>query len=306
MVASSRLDHTDATPLNDGDDAHPAPFVVTAPRAAPLPLVIASPHSGRAYPDAFLAMSRLDRAILRRSEDFHVDELLNRVPDLGASLICATFPRIYCDPNREAWELDPTMFSEPLPDGCNSTTARVRAGLGTIPRLSATGVPIYRTRLPFAEACERIRTCWAPYHAALSALIDAAVAAHGVCLLVDCHSMPGPTGRNAPDFILGDAWGTSCAPAITAAAETALRARGFGTCRNTPYAGGYVTRHYGRPRDGVHTLQVEISRALYMDEARLEKGDGFALIRAMLTGLLRDLAAATERLTRDRATALSS
>ncbi|MBB2203018.1 N-formylglutamate amidohydrolase [Gluconacetobacter tumulisoli] len=305
MAASPPPDRVASAPLHGRDDTRLAPFMVTAPRGDPVPVVVASPHSGRAYPQAFLTLSRLDLATLRRSEDFHVDDLVARAPDLGASLICATFPRIYCDPNREAWELDPTMFSERLPDGCNTATARVRAGLGTIPRLSATGVPIYRGRIPFAEGRERIRTCWVPYHDALSALIDRVVAVHGACLLVDCHSMPGQMGRDAPDFILGDAWGTSCAPAITTAAEAALRAHGFRTCRNTPYAGGYVTRTYGRPRNGVHALQIEVSRALYMDEARLEKGDGFAAIRAVLTSLLHDLAGATKALIRDRATALS-
>lgn len=253
-------------------------------------MVVASPHSGRSYPPDFLARIRLDLPALRRSEDFHLDELLTDAPDLGASLLCATFPRIYCDANRAATELDPGMFTEPLPPGCDSTSPRVRAGLGVIPRISAAGAPLYRTRLPFADAAERIRHFWMPYHAALAALIQAQVAAHGACLLVDCHSMPGIAGPDAPDFVLGDGWGTSCAPAVSAAAEAALRAQGFATSRNKPYAGGYVTRHYGQPARHRHALQVEISRPLYMDENRLVPHDGFTAIRAAMTDLLRTLA----------------
>ncbi|WP_264812684.1 N-formylglutamate amidohydrolase, partial [Gluconacetobacter sacchari] len=229
-------------------DTTPRPFVLVPPTIAGVPLVVASPHSGHDYPRDFLALSRLDHAALRRSEDFHVDELLTGAPGVGAHMIHATFPRIYCDVNRDADELDPTMFTESLPPERGIITPRVQAGLGVIPRIAASGAPIYRARLPLHEANHRITRFWAPYHAALSALIASQVAEHGACLLVDCHSMPG-TGLRAydmPDFVLGDAWGSSCAPVITEAAETCLRSHGFRTNRNTPYAGGYVTRHYGR------------------------------------------------------------
>jgi N-formylglutamate amidohydrolase len=276
--------------------------VLVPPHVAGIPLVVASPHSGRVYPPDFLALSRVPHAALRHSEDFQVDGLLTAAPDLGASLICATFPRIYCDVNREAGELDQMMFDEPLPPGCNSTTLRVRTGLGVIPRLSARGVPIYRRRLSLAEATWRIGHFWTPYHAALSTLLDAQVASHGACLLVDCHSMPGSgpgiSGRETPDFVLGDAWGTSCAAAITATAEGSLRAQGFRTCRNTPYAGGYITRHYGNPAAGRHALQVEISRPLYMDERLLAPHDGFATVRTVMTTLLRALAGMAAELPR--------
>ncbi|MBB2206308.1 N-formylglutamate amidohydrolase [Gluconacetobacter takamatsuzukensis] len=273
-------------------DAIPAPFVLVPPRIAGVPLVVASPHSGHAYPQDFLALSRLDRTVLRRSEDFCVDELLAGAPGVGAHMIHATFPRIYCDVNRDSDELDPTMFTESLPPDRTRLTPRVRAGLGVIPRISASGTPIYRTRLPLREAAERLARLWTPYHAALSALIDSQVAAHGACVLVDCHSMPS-TGLRAydmPDFVLGDAWGTSCAPAITEAAETCLRSYGFRTNRNAPYAGGYITRHYGRPATGRHALQVEISRALYMDENGLTPNTGFGDIRTVMTALFRTLA----------------
>ncbi|ACI53095.1 N-formylglutamate amidohydrolase [Gluconacetobacter diazotrophicus PA1 5] len=287
--------------MNDESAPVPAPFVLVPPRVAGIPLVVASPHSGRAYPRDFLALSRVDHMALRHSEDFHVDELLADAPDLGASLIHATFPRIYCDTNREAGELDSAMFDAPLPPGCNSTTQRVRAGLGVIPRISATGLPLYRRRLPLAEAHARISRFWAPYHAALSTLLDAQVAAHGACLLVDCHSMPGirpGIGQEAPHFVLGDVWGTSCAAPITAAAEESLRAQGFRTCRNAPYAGGYITRHYGNPAAGRHALQVEISRPLYMDESRLVRREGFAAMRTVMTTLLRAMAGVAAGLSR--------
>lgn len=283
-ISDTISDTTSAAPLS--------PFVLVPPLIAGVPLVVASPHSGHAYPQDFLTLSRLDRTLLRRSEDFRVDELLAGAPGVGAHLIHATFPRIYCDVNRDSDELDPTMFTESMPPERTTITPRVRAGLGVIPRISASGAPIYRTRLPLREATDRIARFWAPYHAALAALIAAQIAAHGVCVLVDCHSMPG-TGLRAydmPDFVLGDAWGSSCAAALTEAAETCLRSHGFRTNRNTPYAGGYVTRHYGRPATGCHALQVEIGRALYMDENGLTPNSGFGDIRTVMTALLRALA----------------
>lgn len=269
-----------------------SPFILVPPRITGVPLVVASPHSGRAYPPDFLAQSRLDPTTLRRSEDFRVDELLAGAPTVGAQMIHATFPRIYCDVNRDSDELDPTMFTESLPPERRTITPRVRAGLGVIPRISASGTPIYRTRLPLHEATTRIARFWAPYHTALSALIEAQVETQGACVLVDCHSMPcvGLRAYDMPDFVLGDAWGTSCAPTLTEAAETCLRSYGFKTNRNAPYAGGYVTRHYGRPAAGQHALQVEISRSLYMDEARLTPNGGFGDTLTVMTGLLRVLA----------------
>ncbi|MBB2170153.1 N-formylglutamate amidohydrolase [Gluconacetobacter aggeris] len=281
-----------SNPGSDPPTATPLPFRVVPPTVADVPLVVASPHSGHEYPQEFLALSRLDRPALRRSEDFCVDALLTGAPVVGAHMLHATFPRIYCDANRDSDELDPTMFTESPPADLTSITPRVRAGLGVIPRVSASGTPIYRTRLPLREATDRIARFWRPYHNALSALIEAQVAAHGVCVLVDCHSMPGAGLRacGMPDFVLGDAWGSSCAPAITEAAEACLRSYGFRTNRNAPYAGGYVTRHYGRPATGRHALQIEISRALYMDENRLTPNAGFGDIRTVMTALLRALA----------------
>lgn len=272
----------------------PPPFVVARPERQTIPLVFASPHSGRNYPAGFLAKARLDPLALRRSEDSFVDELFAAAPAHGAPLLAATFPRVYCDVNREPWELDPGMFDGPLPPWVNTASPRVGAGLGTIARVVASGEQVYRHKLSFAEAEERVHHCWQPYHAALSALIEETRARFGTCLLVDCHSMPAHPahGVNPPDFVLGDAHGTSCAPKATRLVEEALLRLGYRVRRNDPYAGGYVTRHYGRPREGVHTLQIEIARALYMDEVRIQRRPGLVTLQRDLTTLIATLAAA--------------
>jgi N-formylglutamate deformylase len=264
-------------------------------RSAPqtIPLVFASPHSGRAYPAALIEAARLDAHALRRSEDSFVEELFAAAPDQGAPLLAARFPRVWCDVNREPWELDPAMFDGPLPGWVNTGSPRVGAGLGTIARIVANGEPVYRRKLAFAEAEARVRDAWQPYHAALGALIAETRARFGACLLVDCHSMPAHPGQSgpAPDIVLGDAHGTACAPRATRLVEEYLAGRGYRVRRNDPYAGGYVTRHYGRPREGQHALQIEIARGLYMDEARIERTEGFATLRRDLEGLLMRLAA---------------
>lgn len=265
-----------------------APLVIRRPARQAVPLVFASPHSGQDYPPDFVAEARLAPLALRRSEDSFVDELFAAAPDHGAPLIAATFPRVWCDVNREPWELDPGMFDGPLPPWVNTTSPRVGAGLGTIPRIVATGETVYRRRLSFAEAEARIRACWEPYHASLAEMIAETRARFGVCLLIDCHSMPAHPAQAAspPDMVLGDAHGTACAPRATRLVEEMLVGLGYRVRRNDPYAGGYVTRHYGRPRDGVHALQIEIARGLYMDEARIERGPGFGRFAEDLSGLV--------------------
>jgi N-formylglutamate deformylase len=274
MVSSLSMD-LPATSL-DGPGAT-APLTIRRPLGQSVPVVFASPHSGQDYPAELVAEARLAPLALRRSEDFFVDELFAAAPGHGAPLIAATFPRVWCDVNREPWELDPGMFDGPLPPWVNTTSPRVGAGLGTIPRIVATGEAVYRRRLSFAEAEARIRACWEPYHAALAELIAETRARFGFCLLIDCHSMPSHPAHaaNPPDMVLGDAHGTACAPRATRLAEEALVALGYRVRRNDPYAGGYVTRHYGRPREGVHALQIEIARALYMDEGRIERAAAF-------------------------------
>lgn len=268
-------------------EAQAAIRLLRPPRALS-PLVLASPHSGRDYPADFIATARLDPVALRRSEDSFVDEIFAAAPDLGAPLLLADFPRAYCDANREPWELDPSMFDAPLPAWVNSASPRVGAGLGTIARVVASGEPIYRHKLPFAEAEARIRNCWQPYHATLSALIQETRAAFGCCLLLDCHSMPTHPAHPGPppDIVLGDAHGTSAAPRAMRAVETTLMGLGYRTQRNDPYAGGYVTRHYGRPREGVHVVQLEIARPLYMDEALIARHAGLSRLKSDMTRLI--------------------
>ncbi|MCU0887751.1 MAG: N-formylglutamate amidohydrolase [Rubritepida sp.] len=271
-----------------------APFELIRPAEPRCPLVFASPHSGREYSAEFLDAARLDPRALRRSEDAFVDELFAVAPKLGAPLLAARFPRAFCDANREPWELDPGMFDAPLPAWVNSASPRVGAGLGTIARVVASGEAIYRRRLSFTEAERRVRGCWEPYHAALAALIEETRARFGACLLVDCHSMPAHPGApgDSPDIVLGDAHGTACAPRATRIVEAALQRQGYRVRRNDPYAGGYITRHYGKPRERVHAIQIELARGLYMDESRIDRHAGFDRLRADLGAVIAGLAAA--------------
>ena len=277
------------------------PVLVAHPAAQTTPLVFASPHSGNFYPAEFLAASRLDPGGLRRSEDSFVDELFAAATNAGAPLVHATFPRAWCDPNREPWELDPGMFADALPSWVNTTSARVNAGLGTIARVVASGETIYRGKLSFAEAERRIETCWKPFHDTIASLIEATQARFGQCVLIDCHSMPSHVpisgrGDRLADVVLGDAHGTTCAPNLTQFVERRLIDLGYRVRRNDPYAGGFITRHYGRPRDHVHALQIEIARDLYMDEARYERSTGFAGVQRDLTLLIESLAVEVTRL----------
>ncbi len=280
-------------PLRPHDLLSEQPLHVAAPAMQMVPILVASPHSGRNYSADFIASSRLTFEDLRRSEDSFVEELFAGASEAGIALLRADFPRVYCDANREPWELDPVMFADKLPSWCNTGSARVLAGFGTIARLVSSGEPIYREKLTFAEAERRIRACWQPYHDTLTRLIEDILANHGFCLLLDAHSMPSLGNdfkRADPDFVLGDAFGTSCALPITQFTERFLRDRGFRVRRNDPYAGGYVTRHYGRPSHHVHVLQIEICRSLYMNEANFEKLPRFTELRGIMAQLLDKLA----------------
>jgi N-formylglutamate amidohydrolase len=268
-------------------------IAVRRPVAPLLPLVLASPHSGRDYPTAFVAASRLDPLTLRRSEDSFVDEIFGAAPDLGAPLIAASFPRAYLDVNREPYELDPTMFVDPLPSYVNAHSPRVRMGLGTIARVVASGEEIYAGKLCFAEAERRIDALYQPYHTALRGLVEETETQFGGYLLIDCHSMPSAAGaidgRDAADIVLGDCHGASCGDRIVDIARRFLGDRGFAVALNAPYAGGFTTGHYGHPRRRRHALQIEINRALYMDERSYHRKPAFQ-------ELAREMAALIERL----------
>jgi N-formylglutamate amidohydrolase len=266
---------------------------VIAPNEQSVPLVFASPHSGEDYPEDFVANARLSRQVLRRSEDAFVDRIFSAAPTFGAPLLKAHFPRVYLDPNREAFELDPTMFDAPLPDYVNARSPRVAAGLGTVARVVANGEEIYRTKLRFAEVRQRIETHYVPYHETLRAMLDATCEKFGCYLLVDCHSMPsvgGPMdadpGSMRLDIVLGDCHGQSCAPAVVHCAEQTLRALGLTVRRNVPYAGGFTTRHYAQPDQCRHALQVEINRALYMDEERITPTPGIERMTQAITKMI--------------------
>ena len=254
------------------------PIEVVAPAQQQVALVCASPHSGSDYPSVFLAQSRLDPLTLRRSEDSFVDEIFGGAVELGAPLLKARFPRAYLDPNREPFELDPTMFAEPLPAYVNTRSSRVQVGLGTIARVVATGEEIYARKLRFADAVLRVERLYRPYHQALRQLLAATSEHFAGYVLVDCHSMPSTAGpgerefrRSGVDIVLGDCHGTSCHPAIMETAQRILTAKGYRVVRNAPYAGGFTTSHYGAPQGGRHAIQVEINRALYMNERSIDR-----------------------------------
>lgn len=281
------------SPSNDGAaDSGPTPFVIVRPPpgARPGPLVFASPHSGRIYPVGMMAASRLDAAMIRRSEDAWVDRLIEGAAAHGATVISAQLARVYFDVNREPWELDQAMFSDELPAYARGRSARVAAGLGAIARIVSEGQEVYARKLTFAEARSRVESVHRPYHEALRALVEESLRVQGLAVLVDWHSMPAAAARHALggagcDIVLGDRFGGACAPAISRIIEGELAALGYAVARNAPYAGGYTTEHYGRPARGVHAVQIELNRALYLDEATLTPTGGFAKMQGDLEKL---------------------
>lgn len=274
--------------------AEPA-FELRRAQGAATPLVFASPHSGRLYPADLMAASVLSAQAIRRSEDALVDTLLAGAEALGVSVLTARFARAYLDVNREPYELDPAMFEDELPAFAQARTPKVAAGLGAIARVVGEGQEIYGRKLAFAEARQRIEAVHRPYHSALGAVLQEVKAAFGRAALIDWHSMPsaavrpGGRGRTA-DFILGDRFGASCAAALTGLVERELRQMGYEVVRNAPYAGGYTTEFYGDPAHAIHVLQVEINRGLYLNEAAVEAGEGFARVQADLLRLTAMLA----------------
>ena len=261
------------------DFAEQAPYALAGEAGQSVPFVFNSPHSGNYYPRRFLAMSRLDRNAIRRSEDCFVDELFAGAVAQGAAMVMAHFPRAYLDVNREPWELDPRMFREPLPPFANIRSPRVAGGLGALPRIVGEGQEIYEGRLPLSEAIGRIDCAYKPYHAELSRLLIATRERFGHAILIDCHSMPGSVrageGALRADFIVGDRFGASCVPDLTECVVGLLTRMGYKVAHNRPYAGGFITEHYGRPRQGLNALQIEVSRSLYMNERTYQKSDGF-------------------------------
>jgi N-formylglutamate deformylase len=261
-------------------DEFDKPFEIIEPAQPVGAVVFNSPHSGNIYPREFVASARLDLAALRRSEDAFVDDLFMGVVTRGYPLMRAHFPRCYVDVNREPYELDPRMFDGRLPSFANTRSMRVAGGLGTVARVVGDAQEIYDQRIPVDDALRRIEALYKPYHRALRRLVTRVHRNFGTVVLVDCHSMPSAGGsrddRPRADFVLGDRYGTSCSPNVTDVVEMTLAELGYSVSRNKPYAGGFITEHYGNPPAGVHTLQLEINRALYMDERQYERSQNFS------------------------------
>ncbi len=280
-----------ADPTPQGDGTRP-PVDVCPPKQQLQAVIYASPHSGRYYPPELCAATRLELRRLRRSEDSFVDEIFAAAPERGAPLLKALFARAYCDPNREAYELDPAMFKDPLPSFVNTASIKVAGGLGTIARIAGSGEEIYSRKLTFAEAEQRIADCYRPYHRSLQELVKVTQRHFGFAIILDCHSMPSTDGHDTetrPDFVLGDRFGTACAPGLIEIVRSVLEAQGYSVARNWPYAGGFTTQHYGRPNRGLHTLQIEINRALYMDEEAIEPTAGLPRLAAHMAALIETL-----------------
>jgi N-formylglutamate amidohydrolase len=270
------------------------PFEILEPAEWTAPVVFNSPHSGRVYPRSFLSAARLDLAMLRRSEDSFVDDLILGVVGSGMPVMRAHFPRCYVDVNREPYELDPRMFDGRLPSFANTRSMRVAGGLGTVARVVGDAQEIYDRRLPVDDALRRIETLYKPYHRALRRLVTRIHREFGAAILVDCHSMPSTAGakdeRPRADIVIGDRYGTSCVTPVTDTVETTLRGLGYAVSRNKPYAGGFITEHYGNPAAGFHSIQLEVNRALYMDERRYERAPSFARLAADMVQLGEELA----------------
>jgi N-formylglutamate amidohydrolase len=270
------------------------PFEVLQPECGSAPLVLSSPHSGEIYPPSMLNAIRVQLSQLRCLEDGRVDRLFGCATELGAPLLRARFARAYVDPNREAFELDAALFEGPLPTYVNAGSVKARAGLGTIPSRVG-GKAIYRARLDFGEAERRIRLAYWPYHQALQSLLTQARREFGVVLLLDCHSMPSFAGNGSADHdasidvALGDRFGRSCAPAVVERVEAILGRNGFRVARNRPYAGGHITARYGRPETGVHALQIELRRGLFMEEHSREPHPAVQSLELVLREVLTDL-----------------
>ena len=279
--------------MSDLRDELDPPFEILEPPACKGPVLFNSPHSGSTYPREFLATSKLDITTLRRSEDSFVDVLVAGVVRSGYPLMRAHFPRCFVDVNREPYELDPRMFEGRLPSFANTRSMRVAGGLGTVARVVGDAQEIYDQRIPVDDALRRIESLYKPYHRALRRLFTQLHRDFGAAMLIDCHSMPSSAGhkdeRPRPEFVLGDRYGTSCVGVVAETVEGTLRSMGYTVSRNKPYAGGFITEHYGNPAAGLHAIQLEINRALYMDERRYERINAFASLAANLETLARRL-----------------
>src|SRR6266436_6185878 len=274
------------------------------PQKAEVPLVFDSPHSGSEYPEDFRFCCSLD--VLRTAEDTYVDELYAAAPELGATLIGAVFPRSYLDPNRAADDLDTTHMDGRWPTPL-SPSHRTRAGLGLVRRVARPGIPIYDRKLTTAEVMVRVERCHVPYHRVLAEACDRVHRKFGTVWHVNCHSMPsqrnGKKGGHCADFVLGDRDGTTCAPEFTDFVAGVLRGRGYTVRINEIYKGVEIVKRQGRPAEQRHSLQIEVDRALYMDQKTLERSEDFARLQADITHLIEALKAFASTRLDDRVSA---
>lgn len=270
------------------------PYRLTLPKRRSSAVVFSSPHSGAAMPEDFVARARLSRHALRSSEDSFVDQLFSAAPDCGAPLLSATMARSYVDLNRSEDELDPAIIQDVPRRGSNP---RVAAGLGVIPRVVAEGQVIQDGKISAREAQDRIAAFHRPYHETLSTLHEEGRQRFGLSIVIDCHSMPhealaaAPLVNGArPEIVLGDRFGASCDRWLMADVSDIFTRAGFRVARNAPFAGGYVTQSYGRPSRGLQAIQIEIDRALYMDEAAITPNADFTVVQRRMNSVTRDLA----------------
>ncbi len=268
-------------------------FDLFRPDAQTAPFVFSSPHSGRDYQQTFRTQSRLDDITLRSSEDAYVDMLFADAPAFGAPLLTARAPRAFLDLNRAADELDPALI-EGVPRMPHNP--RINSGLGVVPRVVSGGRHIYGGRLERAEALARITDFWHPFHQQLRHLMFETTERFGKAVLIDCHSMPHEAieaharpGVPRPEIVLGDRFGASASSDVVARIEAAFAGAGLRVARNSPFAGAYITQAYGRPSRGQHVVQIEIDRALYLDEARVTPRPDFAAFQSLVSGVIAEI-----------------
>lgn len=270
-------------------------YRLTMPDIRTTSVVFASPHSGRDYPWNFVRRSVLDERTLRSSEDAFVDRLFESAPYNGAPLLTATAPRAWIDVNRSSDELDPALIEGVTKSAHNP---RVSSGLGVVPRVVANGRAIYRGKLSLREVETRIEEIWKPWHDAIEQLLQDSMVMFGEAILIDCHSMPHeaiesighPHGRR-PDIVLGDRFGAAASSEVVDRIESAFESAGLRVARNAPFAGAYVTQHYGRPGRGQHAVQIEIDRALYMNEQAIRPNNNFDAFKTLIDRVVADITA---------------
>ena len=271
-----------------------APYDLTLPTQRSTSVIFASPHSGRSYSPEFLRAAVLDEREIRSSEDAFVDDLFAAAPSCGAPLIAARAPRAFVDLNRAPEELDAALIQGVRRAAHNP---RIASGLGVVPRVVANGREIYRGKLSLSDVHDRINRVWHPYHDLLQTLIDESHAQFEEAILIDCHSMPrealdtmSPAGAHRPDVVLGDRFGAAAATSVISQVEAAFTARGLRVARNSPFAGAYITQHYGRPSWRQHAVQIEIDRSLYMHEGEIRKSRDYESFRTLMAEVIADIA----------------